>query len=440
MLDTHDRSREPLANFLIRHREQILSEWKLCYHQSATSESYLYCYPLSRNHTVVSDPVRIASFQEMISSYLTLFIELLEEDGEQNGTDNKLSGWIRGIKSSGKKLPDVVESILNLKGVISHVVMDRLYYRPMEVKRLSGTINTIFDRVLYQLSLEFSVATGESQPADLPPVEDHDIDVNNEKLRVLSTLSHELHTPLTAIIGYAEGIFENLEANPDDRSREVRSDVEKVLKNAQYLMNIIRNSMEWSKLEIHETALKPESFDMRECALEVLATISSMLTEKGIRAVIRSPNAIPRPFGDYSRTKQILLNLLTNAIKYTPPQGKIAIEITPILESGENGDSTKPNYLKITVIDNGIGINRNKLPHIFKEFSRADTEDNGNNGGIGLGLFIAKRLVELQGGRIWLKSQPRKGSRFFFTLPTVHNKVASINNGHPTTDINALVS
>jgi signal transduction histidine kinase len=177
--------------------------------------------------------------------------------------------------------------------------------------------------------------------------------------------------------------------------------------------------------------LKPESFDLRECALEVLTAISSMLTEKGIRAVVRSPKDIPKPFGDYSRTRQVLLNLLTNAIKYTPPQGKIAIEIAPYSDKEENGNGTKPGFIKVTVIDNGIGIDREKFPFVFKEFSRVDSNGDEGKEGIGLGLFIARRLVELQGGRIWLKSQPKKGSRFSFTLPTVHNQAVYKDQHHP---------
>ena len=148
-----------------------------------------------------------------------------------------------------------------------------------------------------------------------------------------------------------------------------------------------------------------------------------MLSEKGIRAVLRSPSGIPRPFGDYSRTKQILLNLLTNAVRYTPPQGKIAIEIVPLSGNQGKGNQSEPPFIKVTVIDNGIGIDGKKIGDVFEEFAMLDGNNNGKKEGAGLGLYIAKRLVELQGGEIWSRSQHRKGSRFSFTLPTVYNNI-----------------
>ena len=428
MFEPIDRLREPLTRFLRRHRDQILAEWQLRYCSEDGSSLLPDDYGLYPQHLTVRDiTTKRQLLMDTTASYLTLCMEWLEENNGQKGSEVKLSSWIDETREAGLRLPDVVESLLNLKRVVSGFVMDRLYYRPMEVKNLNQVINTIFDHVLLQLSLAYSSDNGKSReelpfPRETDRVDIDRVDIDKE-LRVLSTISHELHTPLTSIIGYAEGVIENLDECPDQHSRVVREDIEKVLKNAYYLMDIIRNSMEWSKLEVREASLKPESFDLKECVLEVLTTISTMLTEKGIRAVVRSSKDIPRPFGDYSRTRQVLLNLLSNAIKYTPSQGKIAIEIAPFSGKEGNGNAIKPKFIKVTVIDNGIGIDREKLPYIFKEFGRANNNDNGDSEGIGLGLFIAKRLVELQGGRIWLKSQPKKGSRFSFTLPTVHNSV-----------------
>jgi len=434
MHESNDRPREPLIKFLRRYRDQILTEWQTYYFLNADSspgpdnpEPYPHNLPGSDSMANCQPLV------DVISSYLSLCIEQLEKDDEQKDSAVKLRYWIDKIKDLGIKLPDVVESILNLKKIVSGFMMDRLYCRPMEVKYLNQAINTIFDQALIQLCIAYSSENGKKQ-ISLPLSRETDMTDKKKELLVLSTIAHELHSPLTSIIGYAENLIENLDDRSDNRSMEVREDVEKVLRNAYYLMDIIRNSMEWSKLEVREASLKPESFDLRECALEVLTAISSMLTEKGIRAVVRSPKDIPKPFGDYSRTRQVLLNLLTNAIKYTPSQGKIAIEIAPYSDKEGNGNGTKPGFIKVTVIDNGIGIDREKFPFVFEEFSRVDRNANEGKEGIGLGLFIARRLVELQGGRIWLKSQPKKGSRFSFTLPTVHSQVGYTDQHHPNNE------
>jgi signal transduction histidine kinase len=415
---------EPLADFLQRHQDQILKEWKNSSRIEGFTERDWYS---GHSDGVTSEPSpdagRSERLGEMLEKFLTLCIEYPEDSEQDEPDEMRFTRWIRKVRGSGLGLPDVVESMLTLKRVLVRFVTDRLYYRPLDLKHLNHTINTRFDQVLLLLSLSYSAGNGDAYDSENRTGERDERDLKNEKLRLLSTISHELHAPLTAIIGYAEGIVESTSALEEDRSQEVNSDGKKILKNANYLMDIIQNSMDWSKLENYESELKFESFDMRECVIEVLTTISPMVSEKAIRTSVRTPNGIPKPYGDYNRTKQILLNLLTNAIKFTPPQGKIAVEITPLSGDKENGNGTKPQFIKVTVIDNGIGIERKKMPLVFEEFCQIGENENGRQEGIGLGLFIAKRLVELQGGQIWLKSQLKKGSRFSFTLPTANNHV-----------------
>lgn len=432
---------EPLADFLRRYRDQILEEWK----RSSRTEGFTeYDGYSGQSDCQISDPASVADrserLEEMIEKYLTLCIELSDESEQDEPDETRFSRWIRELRESGLGLPDIVESMLTLKRVLLRFVTDRLYYRPMDLKHLNHTINTIFDQVFLLLSLSFSTRNGNGCETERRIEERDGRDLKNEKLRLLSTISHELHAPLTAIIGYAEGIVESTNDLEENPSQEVNSDGKKILKNANYLMDIIQNSMDWSKLEISESALKAESFDMRECAIEVLSTISTMVNEKGIRTSVRAPNGIPRAFGDYNRTKQILLNLLTNAIKYTPPQGSIAVEITPLSGDKGNGNETKPSFIKVTVIDNGIGIERKKFPVIFEEFCQIGENDSGRQEGIGLGLFIAKRLVELQGGQIWLKSQLKKGSRFSFTLPMTDNRIDNADQNRASIEADSVIS
>ena len=396
------RLAKPLTDFLLRNRGKILEGLGRESHASR----------LGRMQAGDLDGERRMALDRSIESFFSCCIRALESDVAED-TDRRLDAWIEETRQEDLELPFLVESVLNLKTVVSGFVMDRLYYKPRDLKLLNQAINAHFDHALFRLTLVCSGAggTGPGRPADCDPDRAEPPD---ETLRILSTISHELHTPLASIIGYSEGILEQLDEPEGNRSERVREDLEKVLRNARYLLEIIRNSMEWSRIEVHEALLERRQFDMRECVLEVLAMVSGSLNDKDIRAVLRAPDDVPRPCADYRRTKQILLNLLTNAIRYTPRQGKIAIELTP----WSNGAAENAPAVKVTVIDNGIGIEPDRLPSIFGEFHRGHPSGGGGSEGIGLGLFIARRLVELQGGRIWSKSEPKKGSRFSFTLPT----------------------
>jgi signal transduction histidine kinase len=424
MNDPSHKYRDHLTDFLLRHKDQILTSWM--HHRRQKEEQ--------NNPGCVQSCEKSESLKTTVTYFLSLCLNHLEENDGKKVTEAKLSLWIDENKKMGLKLPDIVESIFSLKRIISRFIMDRLYYKPREVKTLDQDINDIFDHTLFQLSISFSDDTGHCTCKDQSsnPSIDHEVveNIKNSemRLRTLSSISREIHPPLTSIIDHTRSIVDRMSDNSGGEFIEVLQDAKKAFSNAQNLMNIMNNSMEWGKIEDHEISLKPESFDLKQCVMDVMSTVSPMLTEKGIRSSLRSPDILPPLYADSRRTRQIILNLLTNAVENTPPKGNIAIEIAPLTRQNgqENGSSTK--FIKVTVIDNGIGIDMEKIPFISEKLSEVEKNSDADNEGICLGLYIARRLVELQGGEIWSKNSRRKGSRFSFTLPTVHNEIVHLDS------------
>jgi PAS domain S-box-containing protein len=226
---------------------------------------------------------------------------------------------------------------------------------------------------------------------------------NRLKSEFLASMSHELRTPLHSIIGFSELLAEQEsgELNPK-QSRQL----DHILRGARHLLSLINDILDLSKIEAGRMELHQESFLAQPAIGEVLTTIEPMAMPKGIRIA----NEVDRDlmvWADRLRFKQILYNLLTNAVKFTPQNGKVAISSSGDEESTE-----------ITVSDTGVGIPLEEQRAIFNEFHQAATTTKGVREGTGLGLAITRRLVEKHGGEIWVDSQPDQGSRFTFSLPT----------------------
>ncbi len=418
MNDPGNEPRDHLKTFLLRHKDAILVSWL---HNCASVGTH---NPLGDvNSRGIFD-----QFQGTVSDYLSLCIHDLEERNGIKVTDAKLSLWIDETRKLGLGLPDIVESVLALKRVVSGFIMDRLYYKPREVKILIQSMDDIFDHTLLRLSLSFSKngsptvgcdPSGE-RPSQGEAAKD---DVHGDTdPKTLSSISSELQSPLTSIIDHTRRVVDKLSENGEGDHAEALQEAEKAFDNARHLLNIFNGPAECGRTEECEFSLKPESFDLKQCITDALSTLSPLLTEKGIRASLRSPDILPPLYADSERTRQIILNLLTNTVKHTPPRGNIAIEVAPLTRQngGENGSATR--FIKVTMIDNGMGIDTGGLPFISKKGGEARSNGDEDRDGSGLGLYIARRLVELQGGEIWSKNRRRKGSRFSFTLPTVYNK------------------
>jgi two-component system phosphate regulon sensor histidine kinase PhoR len=229
-----------------------------------------------------------------------------------------------------------------------------------------------------------------------------------EKIRqdFVANVSHELRTPLTTIKGYAETLLEGALKEP------VASQFVQVIKrHTDRLTKIVEDLLTLSKIESREFQLKKEKVSIDELTEDVLGFVKEAAERKKITLSRVEISPFLDVTADRHSLEQLLVNLLDNAIKYTPEGGKVTI----------SASEKDPREVEISVHDNGIGIPKEDLPRIFERFYRVDKGRSQELGGTGLGLSIVKHLVQAHGGRVWVESQIGKGTTFYFTLSKNRN-------------------
>jgi len=222
----------------------------------------------------------------------------------------------------------------------------------------------------------------------------------------LANMSHELRTPLNSILGFTDVMLEGLDGN---LTEYMDTDLRLIQKNGQHLLHLINDVLDMAKIESGRMNLHPETFKVHGILEEVCSITSSLASEKNISLFIEDDSDRDvEIYADNTRVRQIMINLVNNAIKFTD-RGRIAIRA--ILLDGSR--------ILISVKDNGIGIPPEKLDHIFQEFTQVDSSTTRKVGGTGLGLPISRRLAEMHGGRLWAESTgiEGEGSTFFVELP-----------------------
>jgi len=230
-----------------------------------------------------------------------------------------------------------------------------------------------------------------------------------EWLRFIDTLSHELKTPLTSIIAAAGLLAEELQTTADESHQKL---IQTIIHNANTLETRLAELLDIVKTGSGKLQLQFEPVDIKSLVLGTCMQISPLLRGKGQKLKTDLPSSLPIIQGDGQRLEQVLLNLMNNATKFTPEGGNISVRVRK-----------QDTGLVIEVQDDGIGIAKEQQSRLFKPYSRLSA-DRQRHPGLGLGLALSKQVVELHGGRIWVDSEPGKGSTFSFFLPrqaTIHS-------------------
>jgi GAF domain-containing protein/CheY-like chemotaxis protein/HAMP domain-containing protein len=231
-------------------------------------------------------------------------------------------------------------------------------------------------------------------------------EVDKLKTNFLAAMSHELRTPLNSIIGFSRVILKGIDGPLTDMQEQ---DLATIFDSGKHLLGLVNDILDQAKLEAGKMELTRGYFKAQEVITGVMSSAVGLTRDKPIRLHTEIEDNLPDVYGDEFRTRQVLLNLISNASKFTN-EGSITVSAFPIVEDDQA-------FVQISVSDTGIGIAEKDMPQLFEAFQQIDNSLTRTVGGTGMGLPLAKTLTELQGGRIWVESEPGVGSTFSITIP-----------------------
>jgi signal transduction histidine kinase len=232
---------------------------------------------------------------------------------------------------------------------------------------------------------------------------------NESALRTqfLSNISHDLRTPLTAIITHAEVLRDGMVGAVNERQRESLSGI---INGGRQLLEMVGEILTYARAAADQVALAPSEFSIASVVEQVVRVSEPLAARKEHHLTVEVEHELPVVHADREKVAHVIANLLSNAIDFTPPGGRVWITVRRA--AGERGPA-----LLVEVGDTGIGIAPEHHELVFREFAQVDATASRSHHGTGLGLSIARKFVELHGGRIWLESAVGAGSRFYFTVP-----------------------
>ena len=225
---------------------------------------------------------------------------------------------------------------------------------------------------------------------------------NRHKSEFLANMSHELRTPLNAIMGFSEVLLQKMFGNINAKQEEYLGDI---LSSGRHLLSLINDILDLSKVEAGRMELELARFDLPTALQDALILVRERAARHSVTLGLEADGRLGAWVADERKIKQVVLNLLSNAVKFTPEGGRVDLRAIPT-----------DGAVEISVSDTGIGIAPEHQEAIFEEFRQVGSDERKREG-TGLGLTLAKKFVELHGGRLWVKSQLRQGSTFIVSIP-----------------------
>jgi PAS domain S-box-containing protein len=274
--------------------------------------------------------------------------------------------------------------------------------------------------VLQSLADQVAVAIDNARSYELSQQLIKDLrEVDQLKSQFLANMSHELRTPLNSIIGFSRVILKGIDGPVTEMQQQ---DLTAIYNSGQHLLGLINDVLDLARIEAGKMELNFEEVHLAEMTTSVMSTAKGLVKEKPIQLLQRIPSDMPTVRGDTMRVRQVLLNLISNASKFTD-EGSITVQT--LVQTGPTGKMEA----RVNVIDTGPGISAEDQEKLFKAFSQVDGSATRKSGGSGLGLSICANLVQLQGGNIGVHSEIGKGSTFWFTLPLYQQPTEMIPEG-----------
>ena len=277
-------------------------------------------------------------------------------------------------------------------------------------------------RIETVIAVERDISLQKKQAVDLADARDAAEKAAHEKADFLATMSHEIRTPMNAIMGMSDLLSEK------DLDEDGRLYTNTIHTSAAALLKIINNVLDMSKLEAGKLEMSHVTFDLRDCLQSATTMFRPMTREKGLELVLDLPDDLPQMVeGDDGRLRQIIINILGNAIKFTA-EGTVKVAVTHLVENGQC-------QLKIEVHDQGVGIASEDIDRIFDEFAQAKEDTSRHFGGTGLGLSISRKLAKEMGGDISASSIPGLGSVFTITVGLAIARAPKTSSGENVADL-----